>query len=99
MIEPEAAMNKAKVGALAASIAKPGESIESAYERAARLLEAVGICQPCAGCDPDSYLRYGVHVNWVDDPDKMCGRCTAYVEGFERADAEELTVLYGDFHS
>lgn len=88
-----------KVAALAYSIAQQGESLESACERAARLLEAVCICRPCAGCDPDSYLHYGVDVGWVDADSSsgMCGRCTAYVEGLERAAAEELAELYEDF--
>lgn len=83
------------VAALAASIAQPGESLKSACERAARLLEAVAICQPCAGCDPDSYLHYGVHVGWVDEGSSsgMCRRCTAYVEGIERAAFDELAEM------
>lgn len=66
-----------KVEALAAGIAKRGESWESARERAKWLLNAVHLCAPCDYCDPEDLAINKRPQGWSDDAESydQCLTC------------------------
>lgn len=69
-------LTAAEVEAKAQRIARPGESWESARARAARLLTAVQMCEPCQDCDellttPEGYR----HRSFLDGVHSHCYGC------------------------